>query len=300
MQELAPIVLFVYNRPWHTKKTIEALKNNELAGESDLFIFADNTIDDKNKESVDVVRKFVKTIDGFKSANIVERETNFGLAKNVISGVTEIIDRYKKVIVLEDDIVCSRTYLSYMNKLLSYYRANEKIYSVTGYTYPLEIPVKYEYDVYFSSRASSWGWGTWKDRWDTVDWEVNDYGNFIKNPELSKSFNTGGDDLTKMLKDQMNGKIDSWSIIWIYSHFKNNSYCVFPTKSRLRNIGADGSGIHTDKTKKYDVLIYEDETELILTKEIILNDEIIHNFQKFFSQNKLKKIISKLNNLLSK
>ena len=300
MQELAPIVLFVYNRPWHTRKTIEALKNNELAGESDLFIFADNSVDDKNKESVDVVRNFVKTIDGFKSVNIVERETNFGLAKNVISGVSEVIDRYNKVIVLEDDIVCSRTYLNCMNKLLPYYRANEKVYSVTGYTFPIKIPVEYEYDVYFSSRASSWGWGTWKDRWKTVDWDVEDYDSFMLNPEHIKSFNTGGDDLTKMLKEQMLGKIDSWSIIWSYAHFKSNSYCVYPTKSRLKNIGADRSGVHTDKTKKYDVLIYDDETELNLTDDIILNDEIILNFQKFFSQNKFRKIVGKINDTLSK
>jgi len=300
MQELAPIVLFVYNRPSHTKKTIEALKNNELAGESDLFIFADNTIDDKNKESVDSVRSFVKTIDGFKTVSIVERETNFGLAKNVISGVTKVIDRYSKVIVLEDDIVCSKTYLSYMNKLLSYYRSNENIYSVTGYTFPIKIPVEYKYDVYFSSRASSWGWGTWKDKWEIVDWDVNDYNNFMMNPEQIKSFNTGGVDLTRMLKEQMLGKIDSWSVIWSYTHFKNNSYCVYPTKSRLRNIGADRSGVHTDKTKRFDVLIFEDETELNLTEDIVFNEVIIKNFQKFFSQNKFKKIISKLINLLSK
>jgi len=300
MQELAPIILFVYNRPWHTKKTIEALKNNELARESELFIFADNTIDEKNKKSVDSVRSFVKSIDGFKTVKIVERETNFGLANNVISGVTEVIDRYNKVIVLEDDIVCARTYLRYMNKLLSYYQYNKKIYSVTGYTYPIKIPVNYKYDVYFSPRASSWGWGTWKDRWETVDWEVKDYVNFIKNPKRIKSFNAGGDDLTKMLKEQMNGKIDSWSIIWSYVHFKNNSYCVFPTKSRLKNIGADRSGIHTNKTKKFDVELYEEETELNLTEEVIFDQVIIKNFQKFFSQNMSKKIISELNNLLSR
>ena len=300
MQEFAPIVLFVYNRPRHTKKTIEALKKNELAGESDLFIFADNTANDKNKESVDSVRSYVKTIDCFKTVNIVERETNFGLAKNIISGVTEVIDRYKKVIVLEDDIVCSRTYLSYMNILLSYYRANEKIYSVTGYTFPIKIPVEYKYDVYFSSRASSWGWGTWKDRWETVDWDVKDYDNFIMNPDHIKSFNTGGDDLTKMLKEQMLGKIDSWSIIWSYAHFKNKSYCVFPTKSRLKNIGADRSGIHTNRTKKFDVELYEEETELNLTEQVIFDQLIINNFQKFFSQNKFRKIVGKINDILSK
>jgi hypothetical protein len=300
MQELAPIVLFVYNRPWHTKKTIESLKKNELAGESELFIFADNTFDEKNKESVDAVRSFVKSIDGFKTVKIVERESNFGLANNVISGVTEVIDSYSKVIVLEDDIVCGRSYLSYMNKLLSYYQYNEEIYSVTGYTYPIMIPVNYKYDVYFSPRASSWGWGTWKDRWETVDWEVRDYGNFINNSKRIKSFNSGGDDLSKMLKKQMNGKIDSWSIIWSYAHFKNSSYCVFPTKSRLKNIGADRTGIHTNKTKKFDVELYEEETELNLTEEVIFDQVIINNFQKFFSQNKFKKIINKLNNLISR
>jgi len=300
MQELAPIVLFVYNRPRHTEQTVNALKKNDLAQKSDLFVFADNAGINGDRDSVHSVRSFVKTIDGFKSVNIIEREINFGLAKNVISGVTEVINKFGKVIVLEDDIVCSNTFLKYMNELLSFYKANEKIYSVTGYTFPIKIPGEYKYDVYFSSRASSWGWGTWKDRWETVDWDVKDYDSFIMNPEQIKSFNTGGHDLTKMLKDQMFGKIDSWSIIWSYTHFKHNAYCVYPTKSRLKNIGADKSGIHTDKTKKYDVKVHEEETELKLSEEIILNDEIILNFQKFFSQNKLRKIFGKISDVISR
>lgn len=300
MQELVPIVLFVYNRPWHTEQTVNTLKKNELAQKSDLFIFADNAGVNGDKESVNSVRSFVKTIEGFKTVNVIERETNFGLADNVISGITEIINKSGKVIVLEDDIVCSNTFLKYMNELLSFYKANEKIYSVSGYTFPIKIPGEYKYDVYFSSRASSWGWGTWKDRWETVDWDVKDFDSFIMNPEQIKSFNTGGYDLTKMLKDQMLGKIDSWSIIWSYTHFKYNAYCVYPTKSRLKNIGADKSGIHTDKTKKYDVKVYEEETELKLAEEIILNDEITFNFQKFFSQNKLRKIFGKINDIISK
>ncbi len=300
MQKLAPIVLFVYNRIWHTRQTVKSLAENDLAKESHLIIYSDYARNDKDKESVLQVRNFINTIEGFKSINIIERDSNFGLAVNIISGVSEVIKKYGNVILLEDDIVCSKTFLTYMNKLLSYYESNNAVFSVTGYTFPINIPEDYIYDVYFSPRASSWGWGTWIDRWLKVDWEVRDFHSFIKNPELVKSFNIGGGDLTKMLKEQMQGKIDSWSIKWSYTHFKNNAYCVYPTKSRLRNIGADNSGVHTDKTKKFDVNIFENNSELKLTEEVKLDDRIIGNLQKFFSQNKMRKMVEKISNILSK
>ena len=253
MKNLAPIVLFVYNRISHTKKTVDSLRKNELAADSHLYIFSDGAKSNRDKDLVDEVRGFISKIDGFKSVTIIKRESNFGLADNIISGVSEVIQNYSKVIVLEDDIVCSKTFLIFMNKLLAEYETNNSIFSVTGYTFPIKIPDDYEFDVYLASRASSWGWGTWLDRWEKVDWKVNDYQNFIKDKQAVNDFNEGGEDLAAMLNEQMAGKIDSWSIIWTYSHFINNAYCVYPVKSRVKNIGTDRSGTHIGKTKKFDV-----------------------------------------------
>jgi len=257
MKDLAPVVLFEYNRVSHTMKAIDSLRKNELAGDSRLYIFSDGAKSDRDKDLVEEVREFINTIDGFKSVTIVKRESNFGLAKNVVSGVSEVIQNYPKGIVLEDDIVCSKTFLRFMNELLAKYKTNNSIFSVTGYTFPIKIPDDYEFDVYLSPRASFWGWGTWLDRWEKVDWEVNDYQNFIKNKQAINDFNKGGMYLTNMLTEQIKGKINSWSIIWTYFHFIHKAYCVYPTKSRVKNIGADRSGTHLGKTKKYDVDLFE-------------------------------------------
>ena len=294
MKELSPIVLFVYNRIWHIEQTINALKKNDQAIKSDLFIFSDNAADESERKAVDSVRDFIKTVDGFKSVNINEWQTNKGLADSVITGVTEVIREYKKVIVLEDDIVCSKSFLSYMNKLLSFYQLNPKIFSVTGYTFPITIPDDYKYDVYPAPRASSWGWGTWIERWANVDWEVKDFEEFIENKEAVNKFNMGGKDLIRMLKNQINGKINSWAIRWTYAHFKNGAYCIYPTKSRLKNIGADKSGTHTNKTKRYDVQIFEDKEKLKLFDNLVVDKRIILNFRKFFSQNKFMKLFEYL------
>lgn len=176
--KLAPITLFVYNRPDHTNKTIEALKKNKFAKESELFIFSDGPKKQEDASKVKEVRKYLKTIDGFNDVFIKESEKNKGLANSIISGVTEVINKYRKVIVLEDDLITSPVFLEYMNFLLNRYEAEKKVYSVTGYNHPekiMKIPKDYKYDIYFNPRASSWSWGTWKDRWDNVDWEVKDF-----------------------------------------------------------------------------------------------------------------------------
>lgn len=294
MQELTPIVLFVYNRPWHTKKTIEALKNNELAGESDLFIFADNTVDDKNKESVDSVRRYVKTIDGFKTVNIVERETNFGLANSIISGVNHVSSLYDRVIVLEDDVITAPSFLTFMNNALEFYQTNKSIFSVSGYPYSIKIPGSYKKDVFISYRTSSWGWGTWKDRWEKVDWEVKDFNSFIKDKKAQKLFNRAGEDVTPMLKAQIWGEIDSWAIRWTYSHFKHNAYCLLPIIPLCKNIGTDSSGTHSATSKKFNVNIINDKNTIKLTDDLKFDDDIILRIKKLAKLSLFRRIVNKL------
>ncbi len=296
--KLSPIVLFVYNRPWHTKQTVEALVKNELAKDSLLYIFSDGAKSDKDVNKVNEVREYIKTIKGFKDIIITESESNKGLANSIINGVTEVINKHGKVIVLEDDLVTSQSFLYYMNKLLNKYENEKQIYSVTAYNHPkklIKIPEDYSYDAYFCSRACSWSWGTWKNRWENVDWEVKDYNEFIKNKKLQKKFNQGGNDMSNMLTSQMNGKIDSWAIRWCYHHFKNNAYCVYPTKSYINNIGHDGSGVHCgSKNNKFENNDLNNNQSLKLPDKITINKKLIKRFKKVYDQNFIKKLIIEL------
>jgi len=299
--ELAPIVLFVYNRPRHTRQTIDALKKNKLADKSKLFVFSDGFKDSEGKNKVVEVRKYIKKISGFKKIEIIEREANFGLANSIIDGVTKIINEYGKIIVMEDDLIVSSAFLDYMNNLLDIYKNEKKVFCVTGYNHPsslMKIPSEYKYDIYFNPRAASWSWGTWKDRWNKADWEVEDYGMFKKDKKLQKDFNLGGSDMSNMLKEQMEGKIDSWAIRWCYILFKNNAYCIYPIKSYVNNIGLDGSGVHCDLAGKYRNYELNMKTKIRLPNNITLNKQLIRNFKKVYDNGVLLNVIKKLYGLV--
>ncbi|MGI6423149.1 MAG: sugar transferase [Candidatus Dojkabacteria bacterium] len=246
--EYAPIVLFVYNRAKHTKEVLTKLSENELAKDSELFIYSDGPKRESDIEKIKEVRNVLKEIKGFKKVTITASEKNKGLANSVIGGVTEVINKYGKVIVLEDDLLTQKYFLNVMNQMLDYYSNDKKIGSVTAFmitTRQVKVPKYYIEDIFFNVRPCSTGWGTWKDRWDEVDWEVQDYLSFSENKYAQKQFNKGGKDLTKMLKAQIEGKIDSWAIRWSYHQFKKGLVCVQTTKSYVDNIGYDSSGIHS-------------------------------------------------------
>jgi hypothetical protein len=296
LENLAPIVLFVYNRPEHTIRTVESLIKNSIAGKSTLFVFSDAANSDKDLKNVEAVRDYIRTIKSFAIINIVQREKNLGLANSVITGVNEVIQSYGKVIVLEDDMISSPYFLKYMNEVLNYFEHDDRIFSVTGYTFPIKIPENYKCPVYLSPRSSSWGWGTWKNRWEKAVWEISDFQSFINDKSRVESFNRGGDDLTRMLKNSISGKVDSWSIKWTYTHFLHNTYCVYPVKSRIKNIGADRSGIHTSKTTKFDVDLELNDVRLNGLKDLQPDKEILFNFRKFFKRNLFDSVIQKLKN----
>lgn len=247
-RELAPVVMFVYNRLDSVEQTIENLKKNELADQTDLFIFSDAAKKEKQAESVKLVREYIHKIDGFKSVHIIEAEKNKGLANSVITGVSEIINERGKVIVVEDDLITSPQFLSFMNEALDFYESEKKIWSISGYQFPFEIPETYSKSVYAAYRSSSWGWATWKDRWETIDWEIKDYSGYKYNPIRIAKFCKGGTDLDKMLRYQMQGKIDSWAIRWCYNQCEQNKLTIYPIKSLVNNIGTDGRGTHCDPT----------------------------------------------------
>lgn len=244
----APIMLTVFNRPEHAKKVLESLAKNELAKFSELYIYSDGPRKPEEEEKIKAVRDVLKNVKGFKKVTVVEAPKNKGLANSVITGVTDIVNKYGKVIVLEDDLLTQKYFLNVMNQMLDSYESDTRIAGVTAFmqtSRQVKLPKKYKEDIFFNIRPCSTGWGTWKNRWERVDWKVSDFKKFIQNRSIQKEFNKGGKDLTTMLKAKMEGKVDSWAIRWTYHVFKNNLAFVQTTKSYIDNIGYDASGINS-------------------------------------------------------
>lgn len=282
--KLAPICLFTYNRLSETQQTVEALKKNYLAPESELFIFSDGPKDNSGAQKVNEVRKYLKTIDGFKTITIYESQKNKGLANSIISGVTQIIEQYGKVIALEDDLITSPNFLDFMNQALDFYGNNAQIHSISGYTLNLPSLKNYSKDFYFGYRASSWGWGTWQDKWEDIDWEVKEYKKFRRNPLKQIQFMRGGSDMPRMLKSQIKGSIDSWAIRWCFDQFQKNQLTVFPTISKVVSIGFGESATHTKKTKRF-ITSLDDGAQRNFSFEVnpSLNKLLTREFRNKFS-----------------
>jgi len=293
--KFAPIVIFTYNRLDSLIQTIQYLSKNIDKEYTDLIMFSDSWRNEKDKENVLDIRKYVHTIKGFKSIKIIERKENYGLAKNIIEGVSDIINEYGRVIVLEDDLLTSKNFISYMNQALDFYEEDKQVFSISGYTGKLKSLENLKEDVYLSYRPSSWGWGTWKDQWDGIDWNVTDFDEFINNKQAVKKFNRGGIDMARMLKHCMQGKNHSWAIRWSYAMSKQDKYCVYPKVSKIQNIGfgedaTNCTGINIYKTD----LDTTNKTDFKFVKDIAINKNIVKDFRYQFSYtNKLIKRIKK-------
>ncbi len=240
--KLAPIALFVYNRLDHTKKTVESLRANKLASKSELFIFSDAPKNDTANEGVKKVREYIKSLDGFKRVEVIEREKNYGLAKSIISGVSEIVNKYGRVIVLEDDMVSSRYFLQYMNEALNIYEKENSVISINGYIFPIKKTLP---ETFFLKGADCWGWATWKRGWDLFEKNGQKLLNELENKKLISEFDFSNSyPYTEMLKGQIAGKNNSWAIRWYASAFLKNKLSLYPRETLIKNIGLDGSGTH--------------------------------------------------------
>jgi hypothetical protein len=246
---LAPIILSVYNRPDHTRKTIEALSNNLLANESELFIYSDAAKDVAAIDEVQEVRTFIKTIQGFKSVTIVERDKNWGLAASIIDCVTHIINQYGKIIVLEDDIVTSPCFLRFMNDALDFYVDNSKIWSVSGYNYPIN--PKGLGDAFFFRISACWGWGTWKNRWFFFEKDPNKLIQNFSKEDISRFNVDNSYNIWQQVEANKDGKIDTWAIFWDTTIFKNKGLVLYPSVSLVQNIGFDNTGTNCGADLKF-------------------------------------------------
>lgn len=246
--KLAPILLFAFNRPLHTRKTLEALADNHLADKSVLYIFADgpkDKMDDESLEKIKDVRKLIKERQWCQEVHIIEADKNKGLANSIIDGVTQIVNEHEKVIVLEDDLITSRGFLQFMNEALTKYEAEDKIMHVSGYQFPIDVPALGEAS--FIPITASWGWGTWKRAWALFDPLSTGYEQLKHNKELIYNFDLGGTyPYSDMLIQQLEKHtIDSWAIRWWWSVFSNQGISLFPDYSLVKNIGFGKDATHT-------------------------------------------------------
>lgn len=291
-----PVVLFVYNRLDHTTRVLESLAKNILADETDLYIFSDAAKSEKGKAAVEEVRQCIHQKEWeqfFKSITITEAQKNKGLAASIIGGVTEIINKYGQVIVLEDDLILSKYFLRYMNDALAFYEKEKDVWSISGYSFPMKSLKKYPHDVFYSYRGCSWGWATWADRWKMADWNVKDYDEFAKDPKWQKRFNRGGGDLTHMLELQRTGVIDSWAIRWVFSQSNLNMYTIYPKDSYLENDGCDGSGTNSGTHREFVTNLQENKAE-IKFESLGLHAPIVREFYRKYTDTLDKKIKRKL------
>lgn len=285
---LAPIILFVYNRPWHTRQTIEALQKNDLAKESVLYIYLDGSKNKEDDNSVLEVGSYISSITGFKQVNIIKRENNWGLTNNIIDGVTTVIDKYGKIIVLEDDIVTAPGFLKFMNEALDAYEPNTNISQISGYIYPHKTKVT---DPAILLRIlGCWGWATWKDRWQFYEHNVNKHIEQLNTLKSIKQFNINGHaNFYEQLIDNANGTIYTWAVRWYASWFYKNMLSVYPRKSLVVNIGDDESGVHSKKSNSAFRTKPTDYIELSSINQIRENTEVSKAIDLFYKRNFNKK-----------
>ena len=236
----APVLLFTYNRLSHTQRCVEALLKNHLSSESELFIYSDAAKDIAQQESVKEVRNFIHTIQGFKAITIIERNKNWGLAKNIIDGVTTQVNRYGKVIVLEDDLVVAPFFLQFMNEALETYKYEPRIGHIQAcdFTQDPSLP-----DTFLIKFTGSWGWATWDRAWKHFNPNGKELLQEMQKRQLTHAFDMNGKyGFTRMLRRQIEGKNNSWAIRWNASLFLKDILSLNVGRSLVQNEGFDGSG----------------------------------------------------------
>ncbi|MFB6341501.1 glycosyltransferase family 2 protein [Saccharicrinis sp. FJH62] len=246
----APVCFFTYKRLSETKLAIDALKNNYLSEKTDIYIYSDGPKYEVDSSKVDSIREYLKTITGFKSVTINNSETNLGLAGSIINGVSDVLMKYERVIVLEDDLITSPNFLNFMNQALDRYKNQDNIQTVCGFSVAID---HYSDDVYFQRRPFSWGWATWKDYWNTSIFDKKEIKEQLQNNiSLIDGFkHFCGDNLGKMLLGSLDNKNDSWFVRWAFNQFLEKRYSVIPSKSLIRNIGFGIDGTHCKGINPY-------------------------------------------------
>jgi len=283
----APIVLFVYNRPEHTRRTIESLLRNPLAAQSELIVYADGPNNQSDRALVGKVRDFLQGVTGFRNLTIKVSENNQGLARSIIEGVTNVINEYGRVIVLEDDLVVAPYFLAYMNDALEYYADVEQVMHVSGYWHPVGPPVREE--SFFLRVPSSWGWATWSRAWSFFKKDAGDLIQRFSVEDIVRFNFDGACDFWEQVRHNRQGKASTWAIFWYATIFEKNGLCLYPPQSLVNNIGHDGSGVHCLVTNTYHVDL-SDEPIINFSNDLTENTEELLRLKAFYAENRVGRL----------
>lgn len=253
MPSPAPVALFVYNRPDHTRQTLEALSRNRLAEDTALFVFSDGAKEnatDSDRALIRETREVVCSRPWTKRVTLIESSTNQGLAASILRGVGRILAEFDRVIVLEDDIVTSPGFLEFLNRGLEIYANEPRVMHLSGYMYPLGLR---SLETVFLRVLSCWGWATWARAWRFYQDDLQVHFDYLKTPDRIHKFNIEGHaDFYRQLVDNRSGRIRSWAVRWYASWLAQDGLSLFPTRSLTRNIGHDGSGVHCAEDRRFD------------------------------------------------
>ncbi len=258
---------------------LASLKQNPLFEESEKYIFIDGPRNDKDAELIKEVEQIALTV----TDNVKLSPKNKGLGSSIIEGVSEVLGNHESVIVLEDDLNLMPGFLTYMNEALERFKNDERVLAVCGYSLKIKTPKGYDSTVYLGDRASSWGWGTWHDRWEKVDWGVSDWKEFSNDKKAISRFNQCGSDMYGMLRDYMEGHNRSWAIRFCYHQFRNGMFSVHPVKSLVDNEGFGESA--TNCRQKYNRFKIEltYSINLNVNGELKPNKSLLHQLHRYHS-----------------
>ena len=276
----SPICLFVYKRVETTRQMLKSLKACPECADSELYVFMDEARNDDEAKQVEEVRALFDDIQGFKAVYPFPARMNKGMARSVIDGVTAVLKQHESIIVLEDDLVVSPDFLTFMNDALEAFKNREDIWSISGYTPKMDgIDNRDPKGVFLVPRAQCWGWATWADRWETVDWEVDDYKRIYKNKTVRKAFDRGGNDLFRTLEMERNERIESWAVRWAYAASRQNKWTVNPMLSKVQNIGLKSSESHVGwHDERHHVELQGAST--IIDANVQVDEELVQAFKK--------------------
>ena len=297
MDKLAPIALFTYKRLEKLKKAVTSLKNCDLSKNSHLYVISDGPKNKQEKLIVVKIRKYIKTIKGFKKISIILRKTNFGLSKNIIKGVDQIINKHEKIIVLEEDIVVEKNFLKFLNQSLEIYKNENKIWHISGWNYNLKL--KSIFDAYFTKTMNCWGWGTWKNRWKYYEKKPKKIIN-TWTKEMIKEFNLDNNlNFFSQILRNNSKKINTWAIFWYAVIFENNKLCLNPVSTLSENQGIGKDSTHTKSVEKIyqsKINLQKKKKKISYPKKICEDKEILKQIKKKIKINNRLKFFKKFIN----
>ncbi|MDU1912161.1 glycosyltransferase [Fusobacterium sp.] len=295
---LAPVLVSVYNRRKSFLECIEYLKRNSLASKTILYVVSDAAYRKEDKEIIELIRKDIEKIKGFQKVVALNREENLGAYVSINSAIEEIINQHGKIIFLEDDIRVSPFFLKYMNNSLEKYENDKKIFSISGYNFPLnDIEEELKEDIFLWERYCPWGVGTWKNRWEKIDWDLKKYKEIFSDKENVKKFNKIEPNCITMLEKDREGVVKATDARVCFHTFINNMYTIYPRKTLTVNRGHDGSGEHCGVDKKYFLQQLDEDFDPVLTNDLKENKEVYRKMYEFhysFLRQIIKPILKKL------